>query len=255
MYSKVVVIQIYVFRNISSHLLLLLLSQFSRVRSVRPHRRQPTRLCHPWDSPGKNTGVGCHFLLQCMKVKSEVAQSLSRVPLLATPWTAAHQAPQSVGFSRQEYWSGAPLPSPFGWLHNIEQRSLCYAADPCWLSVFAVAAVWLYTRSVLGSGFSHSVVSNSLQPHRLLGAGNFPGKNTGAGCHFLLQGTFLTQRSNPRLLGLLPRLEGPLPQHHLGSPGPGRAPTLSTAVCAWRCSSLNSFRSKLHLTVNALYVI
>ena len=45
--------------------------------SVRPHRRQPIRLPHPWDSPGKNTGVGCHFLLQCMKVKSEseVAQS------------------------------------------------------------------------------------------------------------------------------------------------------------------------------------
>ena len=39
--------------------------------SVRPHRRQPTRLPHPWDSPGKNTGVGCLFLLQCMKVKSE----------------------------------------------------------------------------------------------------------------------------------------------------------------------------------------
>ena len=45
--------------------------------SVRPHRRQPTRLLCPWDSPGKDTGVGCHFLLQCMKVKSEsqVAQS------------------------------------------------------------------------------------------------------------------------------------------------------------------------------------
>ena len=45
--------------------------------SVRPHRRQPIRLPHPWDSPGKNTGVGCHFLLQRMKVKSksEVAQS------------------------------------------------------------------------------------------------------------------------------------------------------------------------------------
>ena len=45
--------------------------------SVRPHRRQPTRFPCPWDSPGKNTGVGCHFLLQCMKVKSEseVAQS------------------------------------------------------------------------------------------------------------------------------------------------------------------------------------
>ena len=45
--------------------------------SVQPQRRQPTRLPRPWDSPGKNTGVGCHFLLQCMKVKSgsEAAQS------------------------------------------------------------------------------------------------------------------------------------------------------------------------------------
>ena len=52
--------------------------------SLRPHRQQPTRLCHPWDSPGKNTGVGCHFLLQCMKVKSEseVAQSC---PTLSDP--------------------------------------------------------------------------------------------------------------------------------------------------------------------------
>ena len=58
-------------------LLLLLLSRFSRVQLCVPHRRQPTRLPHPWDSPGKNTGVGCHFLLQCMKVKteSEVVQS------------------------------------------------------------------------------------------------------------------------------------------------------------------------------------
>ena len=39
--------------------------------SVRPHRQKPTRLPHPWDSPGKNTGVGCHFLLQCLKGKSE----------------------------------------------------------------------------------------------------------------------------------------------------------------------------------------
>ena len=45
--------------------------------SVRPHRWQPTRLPHPWDSPGKNIRVGCHFILQCMKVKreSEIAQS------------------------------------------------------------------------------------------------------------------------------------------------------------------------------------
>ena len=74
---------------------------------VRPHRQQPTRLLCPWDSPGKNTGVGCHFLLQCVKVKS-----LSHARLLATPWTAAYQALPSMGFSRQEYWSGVPLPSP-----------------------------------------------------------------------------------------------------------------------------------------------
>ena len=80
--------------------------------SVKPHRQKPTRLSHPWDSPGKNTGVGCHFLLECVKVKSEseVAQSC---PTLSDPsWTVAHQAPPPMGFSRQEYWSGVPLPSP-----------------------------------------------------------------------------------------------------------------------------------------------
>ena len=137
--------------------------------SVRPHRRQPTRLLCPWDSPGKNTGVGCHFLLQCMKVKreSEVAQlcptlsnpmdcslpgssahgifqarvlewgaiafsggfcissvqSLSRVQLLATSWTVAYQAPPSMGFSRQEYWSGVPLPS------LVERLEMSIAAE------------------------------------------------------------------------------------------------------------------------------
>ena len=53
--------------------------------SVLPHRRQPTRLPCPWGSPGKNTGVGCHFLLQCVRVKSEseVAQSC---PTLSYPY-------------------------------------------------------------------------------------------------------------------------------------------------------------------------
>ena len=52
---------------------------------MRPHRRQPTRPRRPWDSPGKNTGVGCHFLLQCVKVKneSEVARSC---PILKSLW-------------------------------------------------------------------------------------------------------------------------------------------------------------------------
>ena len=59
----------------SKPLLLLLLSRFMS-NSVRPQRWQPTRFPHSWDSPDKNTGVGCHFLLQCMKVKieSEVTQ-------------------------------------------------------------------------------------------------------------------------------------------------------------------------------------
>ena len=52
--------------------------------SVRPHRLQPTRLPCPWDSPGKNTGVGCHFLLQCMKVKSESEVAWS-CPTLSDP--------------------------------------------------------------------------------------------------------------------------------------------------------------------------
>ena len=57
-------------------LLLLLLSHFSRVRLCRPCRRQPTRLRRPWDSPGKNTGVGCNCLLQCRKVKSGRSRSV-----------------------------------------------------------------------------------------------------------------------------------------------------------------------------------
>ena len=52
--------------------------------SVRPHRRQPTRPRRPWDSPGKNTGVGCHFLLQCMKVKSE-SEVVQSCPTLIDP--------------------------------------------------------------------------------------------------------------------------------------------------------------------------
>ena len=69
---------------------LLQLSRFSRVRLCVPHRRQPTRLPYPWDSPGKNTGVGCHFLLQSMKVKSESEVAQSPLTLcdrrLPQPW-------------------------------------------------------------------------------------------------------------------------------------------------------------------------
>ena len=110
--------------------------------SVRPHRRQPTRLPRPWDSPGKNTGVGCHFLLQCMKVKSEseVAQSCLT---LATPWTAAYQAPPSMGFSRQEYWSGVPLPSPGNIFRTIQYDRLHYW--PQFFTHFCIHNFWHVT--------------------------------------------------------------------------------------------------------------
>ena len=83
----------------------------------------------------------------------------SRVRLCATPETAAHWAPLSLGFSRQEHWSGLPFPSPTYESENWE--------------------------------WSHSVVSDSLRPHglqptRLLHPWDFPGKNTGVGCHCLL---------------------------------------------------------------------
>ena len=57
---------------------------FQSCSTLRPHRRQPTRLLHPWDSPGKNTGVGCRFLLQCMKVKSE-SEVTQSCPTLSDP--------------------------------------------------------------------------------------------------------------------------------------------------------------------------
>ena len=71
--------------EIKNTLLLLLLSRFSRVQlCATPHRPQPTRLCRHWDSPGKNTGVGCHFLLQCKKVKSE-SEVTQSCPTLSDP--------------------------------------------------------------------------------------------------------------------------------------------------------------------------
>ena len=111
-------------------------------------------LLHPWDFPGKSTGVGCHFFLQrifptqgsnpdlphCRQMLyhlshqgsliSERVKSLSCLRLFATPWTVAHQAPPSIEFSRQEYWSGLPFPSP-GDLPDpgIEPRSPALWAD------------------------------------------------------------------------------------------------------------------------------
>ena len=83
--------------------------------SVRPHRWQPTGLPHPWDSPGKNTGVGCHFLLQCMKVKneSEVTQSC---PTLCDPIDGSPPGSPVPGILKAR--SGLPFPCP---MHESEK--------------------------------------------------------------------------------------------------------------------------------------
>ena len=67
---------------------------------VRPHRRQHARLPHPWDSPGKNTGVGCHFLLQCMKVKSE-SEVVQSCPTLSDPMDCSLPGSSIMEFSLQ----------------------------------------------------------------------------------------------------------------------------------------------------------
>ena len=100
-------------------MLLLLLSRFSRVRPCATPQTAAYQAPRPWDSPGKNTGVGCNFLLQCMKVKneSEVAQSC---PTLCDPMDYTLPGSSAHGIFQQEYWSGVPLPSPmvFIILHN-----------------------------------------------------------------------------------------------------------------------------------------
>ena len=97
--------------------------------SVRPHRQPPIRLPRPWDSPGKNTGVGCHFLLQCMKGKSEseVAQScltLSDPTDCSLPGSSIHGIFQARVLEWLPFPSPGDLPDP-----RIEPRSPALQAD------------------------------------------------------------------------------------------------------------------------------
>ena len=71
-------------RTVSKFLKKLEIELPSAAAALRPHRWQPTRLPCLWDSPGKNTGMGCHFLLQCMKVKSE-SEVVQSCPTLSDP--------------------------------------------------------------------------------------------------------------------------------------------------------------------------
>ena len=88
--------------------------------SVRPHRQQPTRLPGPWDSPGKNTGVGCHFLLQCMKVKSE-SEVNQLCPILSDPMDCSLPSSSVHGIiqSRILEWGAIAFSMLLRWVHQF----------------------------------------------------------------------------------------------------------------------------------------
>ena len=139
--------------------------------SVRPHRWQPTRLPRPWDSPGKNTEVGCHFLLQWVKVKneSEVAQS------------------------------GLTLSDPMEFQPTRLLRPWDFPGKSTAVGCHCLLLMCVWSEVKVAQS-----CLTCLWPHaRLLCPWDFLGKNPGMPCYFLLQGIFLTQELNPHLLRLL----------------------------------------------------
>ena len=101
--------------------------------SVRPHRRQPTRLPRPWDSPGKNTGVGCHFVLQCRKLKSE-SEVAQLCPTLSDPMDCSLPGSSVHGIfqARVLEWVAIAfsIPSPWGLPNSgIKHRSSALQVD------------------------------------------------------------------------------------------------------------------------------
>ena len=95
--------------------------------SVRPSRWQPTRLPRHWDSPGKNTGVGCHFLLQCMKVKSE-SEVTQSCPTLSDPMDCS-----LLGFSLHGILQARILE----WVAISFSRGASQPRDQTWVSCIA----------------------------------------------------------------------------------------------------------------------
>ena len=136
------------------------------------------------------------FRTKCVKLLL-LPSRFSRVWLCVTPQTAAHQAPPSLGFSRQEYWSELPFPSPvhetekWKWSHSVVSDS----SRPHGLQPTRLLHPWDFPGKSTGYCWCQvaSVVSYSVRPHRQQPTRlppprqDSPGKNTGVGCHFLLQ--------------------------------------------------------------------
>ena len=121
-----------------------------RLCYFKPYLLKPSKLCQPLHVLCQNIHSSYHLLFLLL------LSHFSCIRLCATPQTAAHQAPPSLGFSRQEHWSGLPFPFP---VHEMKSESELV---------------------------SDSQRPHGLQPTRLLHPWDFLGKNTGVGCHCLL---------------------------------------------------------------------
>ena len=123
--------------------------------SVQPHRRQPTRPAVPGVLQARTLDWVAISSSKAWKCKVKV-NSLSHVLLLATPWTAAYQAPPSMGFSRQEYWCGLPLPSPGHRLGLLSYWMVCLETNRDHSVVFEIASKYYISDFVYHDGYSIS---------------------------------------------------------------------------------------------------
>ena len=131
--------------------------------SVQPHRWQPTRLPRPWDSPGKNTGVGCHFLLQCMKVKSE-SEVAQLCPTLSDPMDCSLRGSSVHGISQARVleWGAIAFSEHKGWDVTRTSGSTLFACySRCFLSpTFAFQSPIMKRISFLGVSSKRSCRSS-----------------------------------------------------------------------------------------------
>ena len=132
--------------------------------SVQPHRRQPTRLPHPWDSPGKNTGVGCHFLLQCMKGKSE-SEVAQLCPTLCDPMDCSPLGSSVHGIlqARTLEWVALPFSRDSCWPRYWTGASC--VADGFYTDWVTRNVLWQFCQIVIHFCFILVVTESSLLNH------------------------------------------------------------------------------------------
>ena len=162
--------------------------------SVRPQRWQPTRLPRPWDSPGKNTGVSCHFLLQCMKVKieSEVTQSY---PALSDPMDCSAPGSSIHGIFQARV---------------LEWSAIAFSENTYYLGLYKKKKL---LSSVLGfpdSSVGKESTCNAGNPDSVPGLGRSPGEGIGYPLHYSWASLVVQLVKNPSEmwdhLGLIPGL-------------------------------------------------